>query len=300
MLFNMQKFVYFVFAALCLTSCAVKPITDFSVPPQKLVAPAKASFINTTLKADSYVWDFGDPKSPNNTSTEANPTHLYKQSGNYAVVLKAIKGKKTVTRKRMIQVVAPERCLVEIETSLGTMIAELYSATPLHRDNFIKLADEGYYNDLLFHRVIRNFMVQGGDPMSRNAAPGQALGFGGPEYRIDAEFRDSLVHIKGSLAAARDNNPAKKSSGSQFYIVQGQPVKEDVLFQVEAMKGMHYTPEQRQAYTTLGGTPHLDREYTVFGRIVEGLDVLDKIAAAEIGGSDRPRTDVKMKITVIK
>jgi cyclophilin family peptidyl-prolyl cis-trans isomerase len=296
----MNKIIGILCVALCLGSCAVKPIVDFSVPPQKLVAPAKASFINTTLKAESYVWDFGDPKSPNNTSTDPNPTHLYKQSGNYAVVLKATKGKKTVIRKRMIQVVAPERCLVEIETSAGTMIAELFSATPLHRDNFIKLADEGYYNDLLFHRVIRNFMIQGGDPMSRNAAPGQALGFGGPEYRIDAEFRDSLVHIKGALAAARDNNPAKKSSGSQFYIVQGQPVKEEILQQVESMRGIRYTPEQRQAYLTLGGTPHLDREYTVFGRVIEGLDVLDKIATTETAAADRPRTDVKMKITLIR
>ncbi|MCB9307305.1 MAG: peptidylprolyl isomerase [Lewinellaceae bacterium] len=284
------------FAAIALSSCAVKPVADFSIPVQKFVAPAEVTFTNTSIKADTYAWDFGD----GGTSTDANPTHRYLHSGNYTVTLHAVKGSKTVVKKQMIQVTAPERCLVEIETEFGTMTAELYNATPKHRDNFVKLAEEGYYEDLLFHRVINGFMLQGGDPQSRNAPAGQPLGMGGPNYQIPAEFVDSLFHVKGALAAARTNNPEKKSSGSQFYIVQGSPVNEAMLNQIEGMRGFHYSPEQRKAYLELGGTPHLDREYTVFGRVIKGLDVIDKIAATQTAPGDRPVKDVKMKIRVIK
>ncbi|MEI6411310.1 MAG: peptidylprolyl isomerase [Bacteroidota bacterium] len=291
-----QLFFPILAAALLLSSCAVKPKASFTVPVTKVQAPADVTFTNTSLKADAYEWDFGD----GGTSTEMSPTHTYKHSGNYAVVLKAKKGTKTVVSKQMFQVTAPERCLIEIETSMGTMLAELYNSTPKHRDNFTKLADEGYYDDLLFHRVIAGFMIQGGDPNSRGAQPGVALGFGGPSTLIPAEFVDSLFHVKGAICAARTNNPEKKSSGSQFYIVQGAPVGDDMLKQIEAGKNFHYTPEQRKAYMTLGGTPHLDRDYTVFGRVIKGLDVLDKIAATPTGQNDRPVTDVKMKIRVIK
>lgn len=282
--------------ALALASCAVKPVADFTIPTQKIVAPQEITFTNTSLKAETYAWDFGDGA----TSTEAGPTHRYIHSGNYTVVLKATKGSKTVTRKQMIQVTAPERCLVEIETEFGTMTAELYNATPLHRDNFIKLAEEGFYNDLLFHRVINGFMSQGGDPNSRNAPAGQSLGFGGPSHLIPAEFVDSLAHVKGAICAARTNNPEKKSSGSQFYIVQGSPVTEETLTQIETMKRFHYTPEQRAEYLAVGGTPHLDRDYTVFGRVIKGLDIIDKIAGVETAAGDRPKKDVKMKVLVIK
>lgn len=283
-------------AALSLASCAVKPVANFTTPSGKLVAPAEVTFTNTSLKAETYAWDFGD----GGTSTEASPVHRYTHSGNYTVVLKATKGSKTVTRKQMIQITAPERCLVEIETDFGTMTAELYNATPKHRDNFIKLAEEGYYNDLLFHRVINGFMIQGGDPNSRNAPAGQALGFGGPSHLIPAEFVDSLAHFKGAICAARTNNPEKKSSGSQFYIVQGGPVTDETLNQIETMKRFHYTPEQRAEYKAVGGTPHLDRDYTVFGRVIKGLDVIDKIATTETAAGDRPKKDVKMKVRVIK
>lgn len=291
-----KTFLPLAIAALALASCAVKPVATFTVPTQKLVAPAAVTFTNTTPKADSYVWDFGDGA----TSTEASPSHTYFHSGNYTVTLKAVQSGKTVTQKQMIQVTAPERCLVEIQTDFGNMLVELYNSTPKHRDNFLKLAEEGYYNDLLFHRVISGFMIQGGDPQSRNAPAGQSLGAGGPSYQIPAEFVDSLAHVKGALAAARTNNPEKKSSGSQFYIVQGGPVTEATLDQIESMKRFHYTPEQRKAYLANGGTPHLDRDYTVFGHVIEGLDVIDKIAATPTGPQDRPKQDVKMKIIVIK
>ncbi len=287
------------FVAIMLTSCATnKPKPSFTTPTQKFTAPVKVTFTNTSVKAEKYEWDFGDG-SP--VSTEVNPTHRYSHSGNFNVVLKATSGSKTVIRKQMVQVTAPERCLIEIETDQGTMIAELFSSTPQHRDNFVKLADEGYYNDLLFHRVIQGFMIQGGDPNSRGAKPGQSLGFGGPSYKVPAEFVDSLVHVKGSLAAARDGNPQKASSGSQFYIVQGNgPLADDMLNQIEAQKNFRYSTEQREAYKAVGGTPFLDRDYTVFGRVIEGLDVIDKIAAVRTAAQDRPQTDVKMKIKVIK
>lgn len=300
----MQRLTFCIAAAalLSLASCAVKPVANFTLPAlPKYVAPVEVAFTNTSLKAETYEWNFGDNSA---TSTELNPKHRYTHSGNYTVTLTAKKGSKIVTHKQMIQVTAPERCLVEIETEFGTMTAELYNATPKHRDNFIKLAEEGYYNDLLFHRVISGFMVQGGDPNSRNAAPGAGLGFGGPSYQVPAEFVDSLAHVKGAIAAARTggpSNPEKKSSGSQFYIVQGNgPMTDEALNQIETMKRFHYTPEQRAAYKTLGGTAQLDRDYTVFGRVIKGLDIIDKIAAVEKDGSDRPKKDVKMKIRVIK
>lgn len=294
----MKKIVIFqALAMLLLASCAVKPKASFTLPPQKWVAPAEITFTNTTVNADSYSWDFGD----GTTSTEASPKHRYTHSGNYAVILTAKKGSKSVTTKQMVQVIAPEKCLIEIETEFGTMTAELYNATPKHRDNFIKLAEEGFYDGLLFHRVISGFMVQGGDPQSKNAPAGKMLGMGDPGYTIPAEFVDSLAHVKGALSAARTNNPEKKSSGSQFYIVQGSgPVGDDMLNQIEASKRFHYTPEQREGYKTLGGTPHLDRDYTVFGRVIKGLEVIDKIAAAQTDRNDRPVKDVTMKMRVIK
>ncbi len=186
-----------------------------------------------------------------------------------------------------------------IETQFGQMKVELYDETPLHRDNFIKLAKEGYYDSLLFHRVIQGFMIQGGDPDSRNAFPGQPLGQGGPDYTIQPEF--GQLHFKGALAAARlgDNvNPNKESSGSQFYIVQGQPLDEDILNQIQQQMGIQYTPEQVQEYLQKGGYPPLDGSYTVFGRVVEGLDVLDKIAAVPTGPGDRPEEDVRMTVRI--
>lgn len=288
-----------VFNLFLLSAFALNAQAKFTVPAQKFVAPAEITFTNNTpasKKPSTYAWDFGDGA----TSSEASPMHRYTHSGNYTVTLKATKGKKITTFKQMIQVTAPERCLVEIETEFGTMTAELYNAAPKHRDNFIKLAEEGYYNDLLFHRVISGFMIQGGDPDSRNAPSGKSLGMGGPSYQIPAEIVDSLCHLKGALAAARTNNPEKKSSGSQFYIVQGGPVSEQTLNQIESMRRFHYLPEQRAAYLQDGGTPHLDHEYTVFGRVIKGLDVIDKIAAVEKAPGDRPLKDVKMKIKVIK
>ncbi len=248
---------------------------------------------------------------------------------------------------------------VIIETKFGPIKAMLYNETPKHRDNFIKLVNEGFYDSLLFHRVIKNFMIQGGDPGSKNAPANKPLGSGGPGYKIDAEFVDGLFHKKGALAAAREGdqvNPEKQSSGSQFYIVMGQIINNEMLANFEeqinfpkrrqlvfdyvdkpenaAIKTLadslqraqkfdeinqlfgniaqqlepeyqkldlfHFTPQMIEAYTTVGGTPHLDNQYTVFGQVVEGLNIIDSIANVKTNRADRPIDDIIMKIKIVK
>lgn len=242
---------------------------------------------------------------------------------------------------------------VLIKTTLGDIIVRLYDETPLHRDNFLKLASEGYYNGTLFHRVIKNFMIQGGDPDSKGASASARLGAGGPNYTIPAEFNMSLIHKKGALAAARQGdevNPEKRSSGSQFYIVTGEVYSAGKLTQMEKQMAqqqlqsifddllvknrsriidmrknrdkvglMHiqeelekqtyeiakekgapkYTPEQREVYTSIGGTPFLDQNYTVFGEVEEGLEVVDKIQEVATRPGDRPVEDITMEVSII-
>ena len=278
--------------------CA-RPVAKFTYTGESDPAPAEVRFDNASKNAESYEWDFGDGA----TSTEPAPVHTYTESGNFLVQLKATKGKKTVMSEERIQINAPTRCLVEISTDQGKMVVWLYDQTPKHRDNFLKLAEEGFFDELLFHRVIEGFMIQGGDPNSKGAAAGAPLGSGGPGYRIEAEITPELIHKKGALSAARQGdqvNPQKESSGSQFYVVQGRPVDAGTLDQMEARKNIRYTPEQRAAYQEVGGTPFLDMEYTVFGEVVDGLDVVDKIAKAKTDGRDRPREDIQMRVRVIK
>lgn len=283
--------------SLFLMSCA-KPIANFTFADEKKEAPAIVQFGNQSQNAEAYEWNFGDGK----FSTEESPAHKYNSSGNYLVQLKARKGKKARTTEKRLVINAPLDCLVEIETEYGNMLVKLYDDTPLHQDNFSKLVEKGFYDGLLFHRIIEGFMIQGGDPKSKNAKPDQPLGGGGPGYQIPAEIKDSLIHVKGALAAARQGdqvNPKKKSSGSQFYIVQGKPLTEEQLRQIESQKGIQYTKEQRDAYLKIGGTPFLDGQYTVFGEVIEGLDVIDKIASVPTGPNDRPMKDVKFKIRII-
>lgn len=184
---------------------------------------------------------------------------------------------------------------VLMHTSMGDMVIRLYDSTPLHRDNFLKLVKIGYYDSILFHRVIKDFMIQAGDPKSKTAGPGIPLGNGGPGYTIPAEFRKTLFHKKGVIAAARtgDNiNPQKASSGSQFYIVQGKVFTDGGLDTLEMFRlnGRKLPVEHRNVYKTIGGTPHLDENYTVFGEVIKGMDVIDKIAAVKTSsGRDRDR-----------
>jgi peptidylprolyl isomerase len=240
---------------------------------------------------------------------------------------------------------------VAIATDYGTIKIRLYNETPLHRDNFVKLVKEHYYDSLLFHRVIQNFMIQGGDPDSKKALPGVLLGDGGPAYTIPAEFNQKLFHKKGVIAAARESdldNPSQASSGSQFYIVQGKVFTDSLLKvqakritkmklfnqiinrpenkeylekykiynkaeKVDSVKYIYdiidkkvqvelsgtpeyvFSPEQLKAYTTIGGTPHLDASYTVFGEVYEGLDVVERIAAEQVDKNARPLADIRIK-----
>jgi len=244
---------------------------------------------------------------------------------------------------------------VVIETSFGNIVIKLYDETPLHKENFLKLAKSGFYDDLIFHRIIKEFMIQGGDPESKNAEQGKQLGMGGPGYTIKAEINyPKFFHKKGALSAARTGdqiNPQRESSGSQFYIVQGKVYTNEELDMMEqsiiqrqsqsiirkymeahretftklqqaadndgiqklyeqileeasgeiALVESYKMPEEvRKAYSTVGGTPHLDDAYTVFGEVVEGFDVIDKIAAVETGAQDRPIKNVVMKMRVVK
>jgi peptidyl-prolyl cis-trans isomerase B (cyclophilin B) len=197
---------------------------------------------------------------------------------------------------------------VLLQTTYGDIVIHLSDSTPLHRDNFLKLVKIGFYDSVLFHRVIKNFMIQGGDPNSKSAIAGKPLGNGGPAYTIPAEFRQTLFHKKGVIAAARngdDVNPQKASSGSQFYITQGKIFTDAGLDSVETYRLKRKIPVwQREVYKTIGGTPHLDLGYTVYGEVVKGLEVVDRIAAVQTSKGadrDRPIEDVRIiKAKLIK
>jgi cyclophilin family peptidyl-prolyl cis-trans isomerase len=242
---------------------------------------------------------------------------------------------------------------VKIETEFGTIRIKLYNETPLHRDNFIKLIKQGVYTDLLFHRVIQGFMIQGGDPQSKNAKLGDLLGKGDLGYTIPAEINPGFFHRRGVLAAARqgdDINPEKRSSASQFYILQGRKfrlgeldtlqrqmednrkkalfnarlkqiepelnklgaegkqdelnvkfnaLKQEVIAEAAKLPPLTFSEEQRKAYTTVGGYPSLDNNYTVFGEVIEGMDVVDAIARQETDRNNRPMKDIKFTITLL-
>ncbi len=185
---------------------------------------------------------------------------------------------------------------VKIVTSKGTMVVLLSDKTPKHRDNFIKLVKQKFYDSVLFHRVIKQFMIQAGDPDSKQAEPGKRYGGGGLNYKIPAEFDITLFHKRGVLAAARNDNPEKASSSCQFYIVQGKIFTDSTLNEVEIKRlgGRKIPLHLREVYKTIGGTPHLDQNYTVFGHVVKGMEVVDKIAAVEKDQFDRPKEDISI------
>ncbi len=199
----------------------------------------------------------------------------------------------------------PKNQYVRISTAYGDCIIRLYNETPKHRDNFIKLTQKGFYNGTLFHRVIQNFMIQGGDPDSRDTSknkPGAELGNGDVGYTIPAEFNDSLFHKRGVLAAARDDNPTKASSGCQFYIVEGKRFTDDELDKLihAKLKDRKIPLSQREIYKSVGGVPHLDQNYTVYGEVVTGLDMVDRIAAVKKDERNRPLQNVAMTVTLLK
>jgi peptidyl-prolyl cis-trans isomerase B (cyclophilin B) len=194
------------------------------------------------------------------------------------------------------------RVKVIIETDSGKIVLVLYDETPQHKENFIKLIKEGYYDGQLFHRLIKEFMIQGGDPNSKNASTGEMLGQGGPGYTIPAEISELYIHKKGSLGAARKGdklNPSRASSGSQFYIVQGRVFTNQELEEL-VLQNIHkpFTANEILTYTTLGGSPHLDGGYTIFGEVTEGLPVLDRLMNTPVDAYDRPVTDIKFTIKI--
>lgn len=287
------------FIALLFFSACGKPLASFQVTAPSLEAPARVYFENSSERAEGFRWDFGDGQ----TSESRTPVHRYTKSGNYQVQLEAIRGKHTSRQQTWVQIQAPERCLVLLETPFGEITLWLYDGTPKHRDNFLKLVEEGFYDSLQFHRVIEGFMIQGGDPNSRGAGPEKTLGGGGPGYTLEAEIIDTVVHIRGALAAARlpDNiNPEQRSSGSQFYIVQGTSQDEENLRRQEADRGFRYEKKQVESYLKHGGSPQLDREYTIFGQVIDGFEVLSKIAAVEKDEQDRPVEPVWMRIRSVR
>jgi cyclophilin family peptidyl-prolyl cis-trans isomerase len=207
----------------------------------------------------------------------------------------------SATKKAAVK--EPHELQVKLVTDSGSMVIKLSNRTPLHRDNFVKLVKEHFFDSLLFHRVIRDFMIQGGDPASKRAKQGQQLGEGSLPYNIPAEFDTALFHKKGALAAARESdadNPAKKSSATQFYIVEGKTFTDDEMDKIEEKLHIKIPENHRVIYRTLGGTPFLDMNYTVFGEVISGLEVIDKIAGASTDNNDRPLKNIRMKITLLK
>lgn len=196
----------------------------------------------------------------------------------------------------------PKETYVKVLTNYGFVYIKLYNETPKHRDNFIKLVTQGTLDSTLFHRVIQQFMIQGGDPTSKTAKATEQLGSGDLGYTIPAEFNPNLFHKRGALAAARDNNPEKASSGSQFYIVQGKVYTDEELNKVEQnrLQGKKIPANQREVYKTIGGTPFLDQSYTVFGEVVKGMQMVDNICTVKVDANDRPLTDVKMTVSLIE
>lgn len=190
--------------------------------------------------------------------------------------------------------------LVTINTKFGTMHLVLFDKTPLHKANFLKLAQDKFYDGILFHRIIKNFMIQGGDPATKTKNQVETKVTENVSYKIKAEILPELFHTKGALAAARDGNPAKESSGSQFYIVQGKVWNEADLEGQIKRSGRPFTEAQKNTYKTTGGSPHLDGNYTVFGQLIGGFSVLDSLANVKTGAQDKPLEQVSMKVSVEK
>lgn len=236
---------------------------------------------------------------PTTTTTDATTTT---QDGRQVVIRQA--GQLQVVEPDTIRLTPnPYSSLVDIDTRFGTMKVELFFEAQGHRENFIKLAKEAYYDSLLFHRVIKGFMAQGGDPNSKNAPLGTRLGSGSSGYQQPAEIGQHYYHIKGALAAARqpdETNPEKASSGSQFYIVQGSSVAPIQLDKNEREYDMVYTEKQRQLYYQLGGAPQLDMEYTVFGRVYEGFEVIDSICTHPTDAYARPKENLAMVVRIVR
>lgn len=273
------------------------PKAGFTSPDDQLIAPVTLHFTNESSQAASYFWDCGNGE----TSDDISPECRYFSSGRYKVTLKAIKGKDTSILSKDISVFPPPDCRIVMVTNYGPVVFRLFNETPLHRDHFIKLAESGFYEGISFHRLIPGFVIQGGDPATKKDQKGTKdnLNIG-----ISAEIHTQAFHTKGALAAARTNdevNPKKESSSSQFYIVLGRPVNDEQLSIFAGQKNVYYNKEISEKYRTLGGTPQLDMEYTVFGEVIGGLENIDAMALVPTDAGDRPKSEIVIeKMIVVK
>jgi peptidyl-prolyl cis-trans isomerase B (cyclophilin B) len=282
------------------TSCR-SPRAYFAKPASSYEVGEKVFIENMSDNASQFIWSIDDESFHGKKDLHFN--HTFEKSGIYKLHLQSIEKGKKANYYENIEVKASNACRILMKTNLGNMVLELSDLTPLHRDNFIKLTENGYYDNILFHRVIEGFMAQTGDPNSRiqdAKVPSLIL----TDYLIPKEFKDTLVHVKGTLAAARIGeafNPDKASSATQFYLVQGRKIGDLQLDEYEFQKGIKYTPYARHTYKMYGGTPQLDMEYTVFGKIISGLDVLDNICSQSVDNQDKPIEDIKiLKMIVLK
>lgn len=283
-----MKIFWLLIACLTLWQCST-PIAAFqhnNTAPLRV--PSKVYFENVSKNASGFTWLVNGLQ----VSNDENLNYEFLESGRYVVELIAEEGSKQVRKQSELFIQPPRNCIVLIETTAGNLVLELLEETSGHLQNFTDLVDSGFYNGLIFHRVIEDFMIQGGDNASRS---------GGKRYddpsEIPQEIMISHPHYRGALAAARmpdDMNPTKASSGSQFYIVDGRKLTDDSMKKVQSKKLFNYTAEQLTKYTEVGGAPQLDGEYTVFGYLVSGFDVLDRIAECTTDSYDKPLQDIKI------
>jgi cyclophilin family peptidyl-prolyl cis-trans isomerase len=281
-----------VVSSILLSSCT-KVIVDFTMEINNNEAPAKYKFENKTSQAERFEWNFGDGL----TSNEVSPQHVFIRSGKYEVTLNAFNKSKKKSIKKQILISPPERCLIELKTTEGNMILELSDATPKHREHYLMLADKGIVDSTLFHRVIGGFMIQGGDlgtkPNLTNDQRRENISIN--KTKLYPEIVDTLIHVKGSLAAARmpdEINPQKLSSPTQFYIVQGSSLNEAM---VKKSRGNATPSSIIEKYLDKGGSPQLDGEYTVFGKVIQGIEVLDIISNTPTDNDNRPIKEVRIK-----
>lgn len=264
-------------------SCA-SPSASFEVGVYEPIVPVSIMLKNTSEDADSCYWDFGNGFS----SSDVHPDVRYMFSGSYTITLKTFRGKKSSVYTEKIHLNAPDKCLINMETNYGHMTFELFNETPVHRDHFLSLIHKGYYEGIHFHRVIRGFVVQAGDEKTRSRKKSH---YDIKEGTLPSEIVEGMYHTRGALAMARQPdqvNPEKKSSSTQFYIVHGGPVSEGTLEDYEIEKDILYPEEIKKLYKNPGGSPQLDKEYTIFGHLIDGYDVLDKIAQASTDTQDKP------------
>jgi len=284
------RYFLFLLACLSLWQCTT-PIAGFDYQQIAYRVPATVTFENSSQNATEYSWLVDNKE----VSSEEHLTHTFLSSGRHTIELQAFDGTKIVTTKQEIIVAPSEDCLVEIETTQGNLIVTLDESTPLHLDNFSTLVESGFYKGLIFHRVIENFMIQGGGNEHRSSGKRY------PDPRtVSQEINPDLPHYRGALAAARmpdDMNPEKASSGSQFYIVDGRDISATKMEKIQSDKLFNYTEEQKNKYLEVGGAPQLDGEYTVFGYLLIGFDVLDRIAEATTDAYDKPLQEIKITNT---